>query len=80
MQTVYDWASVGIFAALVVIFMQRSIGPRPESDRMAHYAPPAIGCALGNYVGNEGHGLAAFAILAVVIVYIIKVIKPNAKA
>ena len=80
MQTVFDWASVAVFAALVVIFMQRSIGPRPASDRMLNYVPPAVGCALGNYAGNEGYGVVGFIILALVVVYIIRVIKPNAKA
>lgn len=79
MSTIYDWISVAIFAAIVVIFMQRSIGPRPDWDRMVNYLPPSLGCALGNYLGNEGYDLVAVAVLVLVVVYIVKVIRPGAK-
>jgi len=38
--------------------------------------PACIGCALANYVGNEGHGAAAFAIIVAVVAYVAYVLKP----
>lgn len=63
MQTVYDWLTVALFAGLVVLFLQRSMAPEEERDRAIHYIPPAIGCAVANYLGNHGMDLAAIATL-----------------
>ena len=69
METVFDWLTVGIFAGLVVLFLQRSVSPGPARDSILHYVPPAIGCALANYLGNNDQEVLAFAILAAVVVY-----------
>src|SRR3546814_1903435 len=52
--TIYDWVAIGLFAALIVLFLQRSTSDGPEIDTIWHYLPPSIGCALVNYSGNEG--------------------------
>jgi hypothetical protein len=76
METVFDWLTVGIFAGLVVLFLQRSVSPGPARDSILHYVPPAIGCALANYLGNNDQEVLAFAILAAVVVYTFMVLKP----
>ena len=83
MQTIYDWVTVAIFAGLIVIFLQRSVGDGEPQDSILSYLPPAIGCAVSNYFGNEGlendnvayQVLAAAGIVAV-LVYTFYVIKP----
>ena len=52
MQTVYDWATMVVFAGLVVLFLQRSQGE--ARDKLWHYLVAAVGCAVTNYLGNEG--------------------------
>jgi hypothetical protein len=83
METVYDWLTVAIFAGIVVLFLQRSTMDSPP-DKMIHYLPPAIGCMVSNQIGNyglEGGGIAmhvlAIAMVAGVIAYVIKVLKPR---
>ena len=83
MQTVYDWVTVAIFAGLIVIFLQRSVGEGEPQDSILSYLPPAIGCAVSNYFGNEGleQGNMIFQILAAlgivaVLAYTYYVIKP----
>ena len=76
METVFDWLTVGIFAALVVLFLQRSVSPGPARDSILHYVPPAVGCALANYLGNNDQEVLAIAILAAVVVYTFMVLKP----
>ena len=83
MKTVYDWLSVGIFAGLLVLFLQRSVSPEPARDSILQYVPPVIGCALANYVGNHGQQdgsmalqVLAIAILVAVVVYTVLVLKP----
>lgn len=83
MQTVYDWVTVAIFAGLIVIFLQRSVGEGEPQDSILSYLPPAIGCAVANYFGNEGleQNNVAFQVLATlgivaVIAYTYYVIKP----
>jgi hypothetical protein len=83
MQTIYDWVTVAIFAGLIVIFLQRSVGDGEPQDSILSYLPPAIGCAVSNYFGNEGleNGNVAYQVLAAVgilavLAYTFYVIKP----
>ena len=83
MQTIYDWVTVAIFAGLIVIFLQRSVGDGEPQDSILSYLPPAIGCAVSNYFGNEGlendntaYQLLAAAGIVAVLAYTFYVIKP----
>jgi hypothetical protein len=81
-KTIYDFVTVGLFAGLVILFLQRSTAPEPQ-DHMYQYAPPAIGCALANWLGNQavelnnqGFHVAAVATIVASIGYVIVVLKP----
>ncbi|MBB4641763.1 XrtV sorting system accessory protein [Rhizorhapis suberifaciens] len=76
MSTIYDWVTIGLFAALIVLFLQRSTDEGPEVDSIWHYLPPSIGCAVANYFGNEGMNGAAVAVLAATAAYTWLVLKP----
>lgn len=83
METAYDWLSLALFAGIIVLFLQRSSMENPP-DRMIDYLPPALGCAIANQIGNYGMEndsilghLGAVALLGGVVVYVIKVLKPN---
>ena len=76
MDTVYDWITMIIFAGLVILFLQRSVGPAHPTDKIYHYLPPALGCAAANYLGNHGQRWAAIALTIAVVGYILFVIKP----
>ncbi len=81
METVYDWVTVIIFAGLIVLFLQRSVGP--ERDHLWQYLAAAIALAVLNQVGNAAveqgnslyHLIAAGGILAV-LAFIQIVLKP----
>lgn len=67
METPYDWITVGIFAGLIVLFMQRSTSESSDDvdDPLWMYLAAGVGCAVANYIGNEGqHVLAIIAIVA----------------
>lgn len=51
METIYDWLTVALFAGLVVLFLQRSVGQ--DHDRMWPYLAAAIGCMTVNWIGNQ---------------------------
>jgi hypothetical protein len=76
MNTIYDWCTIAIFAAIVVLFLQRSTTPGTPVDRMIDYLPPALGCAAANYFGNEGNDLVAIVLLVATVAYFILVLKP----
>lgn len=76
METVYDWITVAIFGGLVVLFLHRSVAEGEPQDSILHYLPPAVGCAIANYVGNHGMGPLSAAIVVGVLVYIVGVLKP----
>jgi hypothetical protein len=86
LQTIFDLVTMALFAGLVVLFLQRSTTPEPR-DHMYQYAPPAIGCAVANYFGNQGEKLGnqglivvAWVLVACVIGYVIYVLKPFSQA
>lgn len=76
MQTVYDWASIILFAGIATLFLQRSMAPEP-SDKVWQYAPPALGCAIANQLGNNGYPIFAWLLLAAVVGYVVMVLKPK---
>ena len=82
LQTIYDLITMVIFAGLVVLFLQRSTAAEPR-DHLYQYAPPALGCAIANTLGNKGLAAGndllkwgAAAIIVAVIGYIFYVLKP----
>jgi len=76
LETIYDWITVAIFGGLVVLFLHRSMGEERPNDTILHYMPPAIGCAVANYVGNEGQGPLSALIVLAALIYIVLVLKP----
>lgn len=76
LQTVYDWITIAIFAGLIVLFLQRSTA-EVQVDRVIDYLPPALFCALGNYLGNNGHPVLAVLVIATIPIYVWMVLKPQ---
>lgn len=78
METVYDWVTVAIFAALVVLFVQRSTADEPaaEHDSLLLYLGAGLGCAVANYVGNKGMHLVAIPLIAATIFFIVYYLRP----
>lgn len=74
METVWDWVTIFAFAGLVTLLLQRSSEDEPR-DKLWHYAPPALACAVANQVGNAGQDLVAAMIMGGVVVYLFAVLK-----
>ena len=81
MQTFYDWATMVVFAGLVVLFLQRSQGE--ARDELWQYLVAALGCAGTNYLGNEALRLGdslyhtgAVALFVATLAFIWFVLKP----
>ena len=77
METVYDWVTLGIFAGLIVLFLQRSVSDRAEKDAsLLYYLAAGAGCAAANYFGNEGQHVVAIAILVATVAFVIYFLNP----
>jgi hypothetical protein len=77
MDTIYDWVSLGIFAGLVVLFLQRSTSEQSGKDAsLLYYLAAGVGCAAANYFGNQGQNLVAILLLAATGAFIIFFLKP----
>ncbi len=81
METIFDWVSVGIFAGIIVLFLQRSVDENGPQDSIISYFPPSIGCAIANQIGNKKLGtdydeVIAILLLAGVLAYCWFVLKP----
>jgi apolipoprotein N-acyltransferase len=70
METAYDWITVLIFAGLVTLFLSRSVGESRHGDSIWHYLGASVGCAVANWLGNEGHDLIALAVIGGTLLYI----------
>lgn len=75
METVYDWVTVAIFAGLIVLFLQRSTEKEP-TDSLWQYLVAGIGCALANYLGNEGYHIPAVAAVIATLAYTFFALRP----
>jgi len=69
MTTVWDWVTLLALAGLATLLLQRSTAEQ-ESDKLWHYAPPGIGLAVVNQLGNHGQAGLAVALFVLVLVYI----------
>lgn len=78
METAYDWITIAIFAGLIVLFLQRSTA-EVQVDRVIDYLPPALLCALANYLGNNGYHVPAILMILAVPIYVWMVLKPLAR-
>ena len=76
MSTIYDLITVGIFAGLAILFLQRSATPSDPPDHMYQYAPPALGCAAANWLGNNQQDVIALLVVLAVLIYSWLVLKP----
>jgi hypothetical protein len=80
MSTVFDWLTVLIFAALALVFLQRSLGDRPPHDAVWKYLPPSAMCLAANQIGNHGWPLPATLLMFITIAYVWFVIRPLDRA
>ncbi len=64
MQTAFDWITMLIFAGLVTRFLSQSAKPYDTGDSIWHYLVPSVGCAVANWLGNNGWTLPAVAMVA----------------
>jgi hypothetical protein len=78
METVYDWVTVGLFAALVVLFLQRSMGDEEtdHNDNILLYLVAGAGCAAANFFGNRGLNVPAVLLLAGTVAFILYFLRP----
>ena len=75
MSTIYDWITVGLFAGLIVLYLQRS-SANVQTDSLYQYLIASAGCMLGDYLGNAGNVLGAVASLGATLIYTMIVLKP----
>lgn len=69
MSTIWDWVTLFALAGLATLLLQRSTAEH-ETDKLWHYAPPGIGLAVVNQLGNHGEVGLAIALFVLVLGYI----------
>ncbi|MES2290527.1 MAG: XrtV sorting system accessory protein [Pseudomonadota bacterium] len=75
METIYDWVTMAVFAGLIVLFLQRS-SEAVQRDSLWQYLVAAVGCAVCNYLGNEGYTIFAVLVLVGVLAFVYYVLRP----
>jgi hypothetical protein len=79
MKTFYDYITIAGFAGLIVLFLHRSLSEEKINDPMWHYMVASVGCAVGNYLGNQGYAIPAVFVIVATAIFIVHVIKPFPK-
>ena len=79
METTYDWLTVCCFAALVILYLQRSIERTESRSAIWHYLVAAIACAAANWLGNNDQGLLAVVTLVAGGLYVGYFLRPFLK-
>ena len=78
LESIYDWVTVAIFAGLTALMLQRTMSD-DRSDSLWQYFPPAVGCAVANYLGNHDQAILAILTLVATLGFIAVVLKPFKK-
>lgn len=83
MRTIFDLASVLLFAVLSVIYLHRSSKDERDAVPLWAYALAALACAAGDVVANHGHrrygaALLGMALLATLWIFMRREIAPRA--
>lgn len=76
MLTPFHLLTLITFGGLMALMFRRSLNEF-HTDKLWHYAPPAIGCALVDYIGTSGYRVAGAIGLVLVLAYIYYVIRPS---
>jgi hypothetical protein len=63
METIYDWVTVMLFAGLVTHLLASSVRTEADDIPLWKYLLLSGGCALANWLGNEGWDLFAIGVL-----------------
>lgn len=80
MNTTFDILTMVIFAGLIVLFLQRSVGETEFRDAMWQYLIAATGCAVANYLGNNGYPMLAVMLIVATLAFIFYVLRPFARS
>ncbi|NWG46206.1 MAG: hypothetical protein HXY25_06620 [Alphaproteobacteria bacterium] len=64
METYFDWITVLAFMIIAGTFFYRV---RAEDPPLVLYVGLSIGCAIANWLGNEGHVIPAFVAIGAVV-------------
>ena len=69
MKTLYDVFSCIIFAGVAVIFLQRSAASARDATSLWRYVVAALGCAIGDVLGNDGYAIAGVLMLVATVAF-----------
>ena len=64
METVFDWVTVCLFIAAAGLFFYRTQYERPN---LWLYVALAVGCAIANWLGNNGFAVPALALIGLLL-------------
>ena len=78
MDTAYDWVTVTLFAGLIVLFLQRSMSESTDEqhDSIFLYLGAGLGCAVANYMGNQGFHIIAIPLIIATVGFILYFLRP----
>ncbi len=80
MNTIFDILTMAVFAGLIVLFLQRSVGETDYKDALWQYLVAAIGCAVANYLGNNDYSMPAVLLIVATLAFIFYVLRPFARS
>ncbi len=80
MKLFLDVLALVLFAGLAILYLQRSISDRPDPIAIWKYAAAAVGCAVGDVLGNHDQTIAAILVFAAVVLFSLVMLDPFNRA
>ena len=80
MKTLFDVVSLILFAGLAVLFLQRSTSNEDDPVALWKYGVAAVGCAVADYLGNQGQAIAAIIIFVLDVAFSAFMLNPFSRS
>ncbi len=76
MKTIFDFVTLGLFAGLAVLYLQRSASAEPDPVAIWKYGLAAIGCGVADYLGDHDQRIASMFVFAAVVIFSLAMLHP----
>ncbi len=76
MKSPFDLVSIIMFAGIAILFLQRSASRERDPIAVWKYGIAAIGCAVGDVMGNSGLPIPAILVFVADLIFGVVILKP----
>jgi hypothetical protein len=76
LKSVFDVVTLGLFAGLAILYLQRSASAEPDPVPIWKYGIAAVGCGVADYLGDHDQQIASILVFAAVVIFSLAMLHP----